>query len=718
MYFLFLNIASITMTTSLSSEMIPHLDDSMKAMLAVPAPSTGQALIATKDPPGDLRSVNQAILDKASKAYKKLIYRTMYPYGYNYVLNEPTTVTGESPKGGGISIPPALKQLKDNLWTSVVKRTVKKHLHKAPKALGLTIPPRPKLKNLLLKGAGPESTFYTSSGNGVTHSTSAHGGFMPALMPLIGAIGSIAAPLAIEGLKSISSSLAKSIAKRRTEGHGASSRNSGAAYPHHATVGGKLGLVDEHRVLYPIEAMRAVYEAARNSMHRLAEHSDLPAEKVVPHVDAFIKHHARRSFGHGAAHMILNSTARGEPSFHPDVASFLSPILRHSVPSSHHTKLDMLLHKPIGLHTITGSGIGELLAALSMFLSDDQKAPAQTSTTIDDEAFSSYAPKAIKHMLDKLHKHAPEIFKERTKPLVDDMTELFKNPLVIVTSETTGEGYPKSYSNPKLLVKGVGGILDLVQAVGPYVLPAVGTVLGKVAEHMEDTSIKQDEATREAKQKLAMAESEAKKSTTSAAERATLREEARQEREQLRKERFDELKQMRQATEMSPEELQHLHNQVQASRQLSELLSTSPLTPAEKREYLTSHYKSYKPPVEEVAQPRWRMVPSPEEPGRMRREYLTVPTVATAIPAKPVTPDKQARREAKLAAMTPQQRTAYKERKAAKHLAKTAKSQVVASPVAKGYKAAGIRLNVGPTTYDSTAGRRGAHMVLTSSKKT
>lgn len=200
---------------AIQPDYVPHLDEKMQQTQLVDAevmPSidgTQKTLQLAADPPGEIRTLNEKILNKARNNYKKMVYGVMFPYGYDFVLNKNVR---KGYAGSG---------LKKKLWKKAQLRAmIRKHnmdifqgkpAEKLPKNIAsLLATKRPRLKEIA--GHGSEPTIYSTVGMG-SGKMKAHGGAIGA------ALASIAVPLAMKALKALGKLTYRKIKERLDRRH-------------------------------------------------------------------------------------------------------------------------------------------------------------------------------------------------------------------------------------------------------------------------------------------------------------------------------------------------------------------------------------------------------------------------------------------------------------------------------------------------------------------
>lgn len=315
-----------------------------------------------KDPQQELSSLNEEIRKRAVERYKKVLARTMYPYGYDFVWHNILDKEGRPVKGAGVS--GGASMLKDVLWKKALKHAYKKTSGGKYKGPAIVRPVGVKARKFYdkyIQRATGSGLYITATGiepRGFAARGLDARGINPRGGTVLGTIAAIAAPLAIKGL----TELGKYIYSKYKE-HKAKKSGSGAMDVQNKAAGAgevptqyqmeqamkaaaeaqKRGMVGFPNPLsypkYPytgggnvMDMFRDVYSHARNMIYEIASKADMPVKRVIPFVEKFIHRQAKRTLGKGAAEKILYTRRVSKPFKYPiNLKQIMKPLARLSI---------------------------------------------------------------------------------------------------------------------------------------------------------------------------------------------------------------------------------------------------------------------------------------------------------------------------------------------------------------------------------------------------
>lgn len=215
----------------------PVLDDALLSTMRVkgePIKRPGLPDLPTmKDPPGNINTLNQIILEKAGKRFKKILYENTYPYAYDFVTNSPVRndnlvgrmsipVTSELEmkhvtEGGKMNLHPLVKHMKRKLWRKAVRHAAKKFTGRGY-GIDYNVYPEPDLPEYeiglyapMSKGSGPKGGAPIAAPSGLPSGLPDMG----STGSLAGTITSLAVPIITKGVSALVKVVKKKIAKRK-----------------------------------------------------------------------------------------------------------------------------------------------------------------------------------------------------------------------------------------------------------------------------------------------------------------------------------------------------------------------------------------------------------------------------------------------------------------------------------------------------------------------
>lgn len=150
-----------------------------------------------------------------------------------------------------------------------------------------------------------------------------------------------------------------------------------------------------------ISLMRNVYSKVHGVMRKFADTAGVKEKHSRPFIDEFIRNHAAKTLGSGAAKIILDTNIRAPSVTKPTIANLFRPIAKLNVPTVEYGKLGKRFVYPALQREIKGNGISDILEGISNFFQDPMVRGA-VSTGVD--VVKSMIPRAVEYVKGKISK--------------------------------------------------------------------------------------------------------------------------------------------------------------------------------------------------------------------------------------------------------------------------------------------------------------------------